>query len=198
MQGVIEFDTARLRMRQWRAADRGPFAAINADPIVMEHFPSPLTREQSDATVDHCERFLGEHGWGPWAAEIKATGELIGFVGLNIPSNDLPVSPCVEVLWRLARTHWNHGYATEAARGALYIGFEVAQLEQIVAFTVIANHRSQSVMKRLGMTRDADTFEHPSIPAGHALRSHCNFRLTRENWRTGQIGQPPSIARFGA
>ena len=182
MKAPIEFETQRLLLRQWRGTDREPFAALNADPIVMEHFPAALTREQSDATADRCERLIAERRWGPWAAETKATGDFIGCVGLHIPRDDLPISPCVEILWRLARSHWNQGLATEAARGALQIGFEVVQLTEIVSFTVPSNTRSRAVMERLGMQMDAATFEHPGVPAGHALRTHCNYRLSRDRW----------------
>lgn len=182
MSAPIEFETQRLLLRQWRIADREPFAALNADPIVMAHFPAPLARQQSNAMADGCEQVIAARGWGPWATEIKATGEFIGCVGLDIPRDDLPVSPCVEILWRLARTHWRQGFATEAARGALRIGFEVLKLPKIVAFTVPSNTRSRAVMERLGMQMDAASFEHPGLPVGHALRKHCNYRLSRDNW----------------
>lgn len=182
MNAPIGFETQRLLSRQWRAADREPFAALNADPVVMAHFPAPLTREKSDAMADFCERLIAERGWGAWAIEVKATGEFIGCVGLNVPRDDLPVSPCVEILWRLAHAHWSRGFATEAARGALHIGFEVLKLPEIVAFTVPSNTRSRAVMERLGMQMDAATFEHPGVPEGHALRTHCNYRLSRDRW----------------
>jgi RimJ/RimL family protein N-acetyltransferase len=182
MHAPIEFETPRLLLRQWKAADREPFAALNADPNVMAHFPAPLTREESDALADRCERLIAERRWGAWATEIKATGEFIGFVGLHIPQDDLPISPCVEILWRLAQAYWRQGFATEAARGALHIGFEVLRLPEIVSFTVPSNTRSRAVMKRLGMQMDAATFEHPGVPVGHALRTHCNYRLSRDGW----------------
>lgn len=121
-------------------------------------------------------------GGGAWATEIKETGELIGCVGLNIPRDDLPVSPCVEILWRLARAYWRQGFATEAARGALHIGFEALGLREIVSFTVPSNARSRAVMECLGMQMDTDTFEHPGVPDGHVLRTHCNYRLSRDSW----------------
>jgi RimJ/RimL family protein N-acetyltransferase len=182
MSTPIELETTRLRLRQWRPSDREPFAALNADPVVMAHFPTQLTREDSDALADRCERLIAERGWGAWATEIKATGEFIGYVGLHIPRDDLPLSPCVEILWRLARTHWGQGFATEAARGALRIGFEVLSLPDIVSFTVPANTRSRAVMERLGMQMDAATFEHPALPVGHALRTHVSYRLSRDRW----------------
>ena len=182
MNVPIELETQRLLLRQWKAEDRVPFAALNADPVVMTYFPTSLTREKSDAMADYCERFIAEHGWGPWAIELKATGEFVGSVGLSIPRADLPISPCVEILWRLAQAHWHKGFATEAARAALHVGFEVVRLPEIVSFTVPANTRSRVVMERLGMRMDPSTFEHPGIPAGHVLRTHCSYRLSRESW----------------
>lgn len=189
MTGSIEFETQRLMLRQWTAADRAPFAALNADPIVMAHFPARLTPEESDAIADRCEHLIAERGWGAWATTLKATGEFIGIVGLSIPQADLPVSPCVEILWRLARAYWRQGFATEAARGALHTGFEVLGLKEIVAFTVPSNARSRGVMERLGMRMDAATFEHPSVPQGHALRTHCIYRLSRDSWLSSRLAE---------
>jgi RimJ/RimL family protein N-acetyltransferase len=189
MNAPIEFETQRLLLRQWRAADREPLAALNADPIVMAHFPAPLTREESDAMADRCERLIADRRWGVWATEIKATGEFIGVVGLHIPQDDLPISPCVEILWRLARAHWRKGFATEAARGALQIGFEVLGLPEIVSFTVPSNTRSRAVMERLGMQMDVATFEHPGVPAGHIHRTLCNYRLSRDSWFSTKSGE---------
>jgi RimJ/RimL family protein N-acetyltransferase len=196
MNAPIEFETQRLLLRQWRAADREPLAALNADPIVMAHFPARLTRAESDAMADLCERLIADRGWGAWATEIKATGQFIGFVGLHIPQDDLPVSPCVEILWRLARAHWRKGFATEAARGALHIGFEVLRLSEIVSFTVPSNTRSRAVMERLGMQMDAATFEHPGVPVGHVLRTHCNYRLSRETWFSNKLGENSRVYRL--
>ena len=196
MNAPIEFETQRLLLRQWRAADREPFAALNADPIVMAHFPARLTRAESDAMADLCERLIADRGWGAWATEIKATGHFIGFVGLHIPQDDLPVSPCVEILWRLAPAHWRKGFATEAARGALHIGFEVLRLSEIVSFTVPSNTRSRAVMERLGMQMDAATFEHPGVPVGHVLRTHCNYRLSRETWFSNKLGENSRVCRL--
>jgi RimJ/RimL family protein N-acetyltransferase len=179
---IIEIETERLRLRQWRMSDREPFAALNADARVMEFFAVPLTREGSDAMVDRCRGLIEERGWGLWAAEIKHSGAFAGFVGLHIPVPVLPCSPCVEIGWRLAFEHWGHGYASEAAAAALQVGFETLDLPEIVSFTAIRNKRSIAVMQRLGMLRDPDTFEHPSVPPGSCLREHCLYRLPRERW----------------
>ena len=178
MPNLIESATERLILRQWRSSDRAPFAELNADPRVMEFFPSQLTREQSDALADRCEAFIRKHGWGLWAVELKRDGTFIGYVGLYIPTIPLPFSPCTEVGWRLAYDYWGYGFATEAAREALRIGFEELGLAEIVSFTSIANRRSRAVMERLGM-RESELFEHPSVPVGNALRASCVYRLRR-------------------
>jgi len=177
MADLIEFETERLRLRQWLPADREPFAALNSDSRVMEFFPSFLTRAESDAMADRCQSLIKERGWGFWAAEYKATREFIGFVGLHTPSTELPFSPCVEVGWRLAFQHWGKGFATEAASEALRVGFHLLHLREIVSFTTLGNRRSRAVMERLGMW-ESGTFEHPHVPESSGLRQHCLYRLS--------------------
>jgi RimJ/RimL family protein N-acetyltransferase len=179
---IIEPRTERLQLRQWLASDRGPFAAMSADPQVMKYFPNTLTRSESDAIGEKCEIAIAERGWGVWAAERLETKEFIGLIGLNIPNAKLPCSPCVEVLWRLARPHWGYGYATEAAVAALKVGFEQLDLQEIVSFAVVGNHRSRDVMKRLGMIDTGETFAHPDVPESSPLREHCLYKISRERW----------------
>ncbi|WP_020563613.1 GNAT family N-acetyltransferase [Methylosarcina fibrata] len=181
MAELIEFETERLRLRQWKPTDREPFAMLNADSRVMEFFPSPLTRTESDAMADRCQSLISERGWGFWVAETKEASQFIGFVGLHIPVAELPFSPCIEIGWRLAFQYWGKGFATEAAKGALHVGFELLGLTEIVSFTTVQNIRSRAVMERLGM-RATSTFEHPSVPIGSPLREHCLYQLSREQW----------------
>ena len=182
MARIIEFDTPRLRLRQWREVDRDPFAALNADPVVMEFFPATLSREASDASIDAWQAQLAERGWSNWAVEVRDTEAFIGFVGLSIPWRVLSFSPCVEIGWRLARAHWGKGFATEAARGALRVGFEDLALPEIVSFTTLLNLKSRAVMERIGMRNAHEDFEHPGVPPGHPQRMHCLYRLRREQW----------------
>lgn len=171
--------TERLLLRQWQERDLEPFAELNADPEVMRYFPAVLTREQSDAVVATIRRAIEDHGWGLWAVEVIDGPGFIGFVGLNEPNFDAHFTPAVEVGWRLAREHWGHGYATEAAQAALDFGFEELALDEIVAMVGTGNRRSQRVAERLRMTCDrADDFDHPRVPEG-PLRRHMLYRLGR-------------------
>ncbi|NVI86020.1 GNAT family N-acetyltransferase [Actinomadura sp. BRA 177] len=173
-----------MLLRRWTEADREPFAALNADPEVMEHFPAPLTRAESDAMVDRIEARFAESGFGWWALEVAGTGEFIGFTGLSVPRFDAHFTPAVEIGWRLARSAWGHGYATEAAFRALSYAFDEAHLDEVVSFTSAPNLKSQAVMKRIGMTYDpSDDFEHPLVPEGHRLRRHVLYRLTTTAWK---------------
>jgi ribosomal-protein-alanine N-acetyltransferase len=145
-----ELETPRLLLRRWRPEDREPFAALNADPEVMEHFPAPLRRGESDALAARIEAGFERRGFGLWAVEVRESAEFIGFVGLDVPQFEAPFMPAIEVGWRLARPAWGHGYATEAARAALAFGFERLELDEVVAMTAVGNSRSRAVMERLG------------------------------------------------
>lgn len=186
MATLIEFKTARVRLRSWREADRAPFAALNADPAVMEFFPSLQSRATSDASIDTWQAQFASQGWSNWAAEHLETGEFIGFVGLSVPRRPLPCSPCVEIGWRLAKAFWGQGLASEAARGALRVGFLRLALPEVVACTALGNLRSRAVMERIGMRDAHEDFEHPGVPEGHALRRHCLYRIPRAQWNQCQ------------
>lgn len=177
---MTELCTSRLLLRHWREEDRAPWAAMNADPEVMQHFPATLTAEQSDAFVDGVGATLEERGWGLWAVEEIATGRFLGFTGLNVPRFEAHFTPAVEIGWRLRRDAWGSGFATEAARGVLTVAFDDLELDELVSFTAVPNERSQAVMRRIGMTHDpADDFDHPLLDAGSPLRRHVLHRLRR-------------------
>lgn len=180
---LIEFETERLRLRQWRDSDLAPFAALAADPLVMEYLLQLPTRADSDALAERIKTRIADNGWGLWAVEDKASGEFIGFTGLNVPVAELPFSPCVEIGWRFVRQAWGKGIASEAARGALQVGFDRLGLDEIVAFTAVGNLRSAAVMERIGMHEDvAGAFDHPAVPEGHALVRHRLYRISRAAW----------------
>lgn len=119
--------------------------------------------------------------------ERKEAGELIGFIGLSVPKRQLPFSPCVEIGWRLKRSAWGKGYATEGAKECLRIGFERLGLTEIVSFTTLTNLPSRRVMERIGMTNSNADFEHPAVPEGNPLRPHCLYKISRAQWTQSDV-----------
>ena len=180
---MARLTTPRLRLRPWRESDVEPFVALNADPAVAEFLDGPIEREESEEMVARIQRHFREHGFGLWAVEVIGETEFVGFVGLSYPRFEAPFTPCVEIGWRLAAEHWHKGYAVEAAHAALAYGFQEADLDEIVSFTVPENRPSRRVMERIGMTRDPrEDFLHPALPEGHPLRMHVLYRISRASW----------------
>ncbi|HTX62127.1 MAG TPA: GNAT family N-acetyltransferase [Acidimicrobiales bacterium] len=191
--------TERIVLRSWSRRDKAPFARMNANREVMEHFPSALTRRQSDALADRFQAGIDERGWGGWVVERREDGAFLGFVGLVPVSFEASFTPAVEVGWRLDRSHWGRGYATEGARAALDYAFGKLGLERVVSFTACTNRRSEAVMIRIGMTR-VDEFDHPRLPLGHRLRRHVLYEVRPPAERQGDLpfgartGQPVTSA----
>jgi ribosomal-protein-alanine N-acetyltransferase len=191
--------TERLILRPWREEDLPAFAALNADPRVMEFLPKCLERAESDALAEHIAAHLRRHGFGLWAVEVPGVAPFIGFVGLEAPSFEAHFTPCLEVGWRLAFVQWGRGYATEAARRVLAHGFGPLGRAEIVSFTTRGNRRSRAVMERLSMRHDpADDFLHPTLPEGHPQRPHVLYRLDRRAFVAAQSGGELSDAGWSS
>lgn len=195
MSAVPELRTERLLLRGWREEDRTPFAALNADPAVVEHLLGPLDRAASDAFVDRIEAHWKAHGWGLWAVEVPGVARFIGYVGLwPLP---LDLDPPVEIGWRLATAHWGRGYASEAASACLPVAFESLNLPRLHSITVPQNRRSVAVMERIGMSRvPGGDFDHPRVDRAthpHLVR-HVLYRLDRDAWirAQGSSTTPPA------
>jgi RimJ/RimL family protein N-acetyltransferase len=177
---LIELRTPRLLLRGWRDEDADRYAVLNADRAVMEHFPSVLSREESDASMERIRAGFAERGWGFWVVEIPGETEFAGVLGLSAPRFAAHFTPCVEIGWRLDPRFWGKGYATEGARESMRFGFETLQLDEIVSMTVPGNVRSRAVMERLGMSRDPkEDFDHPLLLSGHPLQRHVLYRIQR-------------------
>ena len=169
--------TRRLILRRWLPGDLEPFAAMNADPRMMEYFPKLLAREESDAMADRLQKQFDEKGFGLWAVEIPGAAPFAGFIGLTTTRFEARFTPCVEVAWRLSAESWGHGYATEGAAAALDFAFQTLRLNEVVSMTVPENHRSRRVMEKLGMVHDVDgDFDHPLLPPGHRFSRHVLYR----------------------
>ena len=175
--------TERLILRPWLEEDLEPFAELNADPRVMEYFPSVKSFEETAEEFGLIRGGFDSFGWGFWAASLIEGDKFIGFIGLKNVGFQAHFTPAVEIGWRLAYEYWGKGYATEGAKASLKYGFETLNLDEIVSFTPTQNKKSANVMKKIGMTHNPeDDFDHPRLAEGHALRRHVLYRLKRSDW----------------
>ena len=145
--------TPRLRLRHWRETDGAAFAALHADPDVMQDMGGPIGRDESDRKFDRYREAWERCGYGRWAVETHA-GDFLGYVGVMPHSGTHPLGPHSEIGWRLNRRAWGQGYASEAARTALSDVFARTDLAEVVSYTAADNRRSQAVMARLRLHRD--------------------------------------------
>jgi RimJ/RimL family protein N-acetyltransferase len=170
--------TSRLLLRPWRKTDLAAMATINADERVMQHFPS--TQDEA-----HTKGFMGrqslqqqERGYCFFAAELLATQEVIGFIGLSYLDKDVSFAPCVEIGWRLHPDTWGKGLAPEGAAACLEFGFQEIGLTEIYAETPLVNLPSQRVMEKLGMER-FQTFKHPELGDYPEIEECVVYRVLR-------------------
>lgn len=182
MSKIVELKTKRLILRQWKDEDLTDFFRLNSDPEVMEYLPKILNNEESDNLAKKIIDLITANGWGFWAVETLSDNSFIGFVGLHEPQYDLPVKPCTEIGWRMARKYWGNGYATEAGNASLEFAFNNLQLNEVYSFTSVANMKSQAVMERLQLVNTHSNFDHPSIPDDSQYREHVLYKIDKKSW----------------
>ncbi len=182
MTEIIELKTGRLRLRQWKQEDYPAFAKLNADPEVMKYYPEMLNEKDSNDMAQRFEALLAYRGWGFWVVEKLDEKKFMGFVGLHEPTYDLPITPCVEIGWRLAKEYWGYGYASEAAKASLAVAFKKLDLPEVYSFTSVLNKKSQAVMEKLGMVNMKQNFDHPMIPKDSPLREHVLYKIDKQGW----------------
>ena len=148
---VYRLETERLRLREWLPEDREPLAAMNADRRVMEFFPHPLSRAESDAFFDRIVAEWAESGRGLYAVERRGDGRLIGLTGLHRAAFEASFTPCIEIGWRFVAEVWGQGYATEAAQACRQYAFETLGADEVCSIIRDTNTASQQVALRNGM-----------------------------------------------
>ena len=176
MNSKIFIETERLYLRQWQVTDAAMYILMNLDKEVMKFFPSVLNAEQSIAHIARMTEQITQNGYGLFAVERKDDHSFIGFTGFSHPTFDAWFTPCTEIGWRIAKEHWNHGFATEAAKACLEFGFKKLPLKEIFSFTSVHNKRSEQVMKKIGMQKLVE-FDHPSLQDGHYLQKHVLYKI---------------------
>lgn len=175
MSRLIYFETERLLARDYLPSDYAPFSVMNADKDVMKYFPSILTKEESNALIARNQAELTSFGYGLFAIEEKSSGEFIGFIGFHKATFEADFTPCIEIGWRLRKSFWNQGYATEGALRALAFAKEETSIAEIYSFTAALNKPSEQVMKKINLTKIA-TFEHPALIDGDPLKPHVLYK----------------------
>ena len=150
--------TERLILRRWEPADAEPMAAVNRDPEVTELLNRPLDEAGVAGFYDLMNEHWRVHGYGPWAVQLRGPrddGPFLGFAGLaHVPPFLAAAGDCPELGWRLSRSAWGRGYATEAALAARDDAFGRLGLSAIISIIHPDNHRSERVAIKLGMHRD--------------------------------------------
>ena len=182
--------TDRMILRPWRDEDYAPFYTMSSDPRVYEHLPPFADKTASDAFANRLREDFSRRGWGFWVLEHKESGLFMGIAGMHEPGPEFGVGrPCVEIGWRLAPEFWGKGLATEAARAVMRFAFTELQLDELVSFTAVANHRSFALMERLGMEREKE-FEMLVFPPDDPKRQSYLYALPRHKWL--QLNTPPA------
>jgi RimJ/RimL family protein N-acetyltransferase len=192
----VKLETDRLVLRQWEERDRDPFAALNADPDVFRYLRpggTPLTHEQSDDQFDRFVRHWDEHGFGLFSAEDRELGRSIGFVGLAVPTFLPEVLPAVEIGWRLERSAWGRGLATEGATAVLAWGFGPLGLDRVVSIRHRDNDASRRVMEKLGLVPWRETV-HPEHGIPLVVHEGRRAVLLRDLSEQAQPRRPTSSA----
>ena len=173
------FTSERLGFRNWVMEDLSEFSEINQDDNVMEYFPAKLSKDETKQFIIRLQDHYKEFGHNFYAVELLTNKELIGFIGLADTRMNLDFTPCKEIGWRLKRSTWNKGLATEGAKRVLEYGFNDLNINEIVSFTAKVNLKSEHIMKKIGMTKVKE-FVHPKIDANHVLNPHVLYKIERD------------------
>ena len=181
-----QLETPRLPLRRWEEGDRAPFAAMNADPVVMRFYPAPYSRQQSDEAIDRYLAAFEKVGFSFFAAISRENGAFAGTIGLQTLRDEIPnlPQPSVEIGWRLTQASQGRGLATEGALAIINFAFNQLALDEVVAITALPNQPSRRVMEKVGMTyRPEFDFNHPRVPAGHPYERHALYSLRNPNFQ---------------
>lgn len=166
---VYIFESKRLGFRAWLDSDIPAMTAISADPEVMQYFPGTYDLAHTKRFIGEMQVHFKEHGYCYYAVDELASGEFIGFIGLKWITMNFEPSSFTDIGWRLKRSCWGKGYATEGATRCLEFGHEKLGLHRIYAIAPAVNLPSIHVMKKAGMKFNQE-FDHPLLLDNERLR----------------------------
>ncbi|WP_310467323.1 GNAT family N-acetyltransferase [Sphingomonas sp.] len=179
----IVAETARLRLRGWRARDRAEFVRRLNTPAVMRWLGGVQDEAFYVTAFDRIDGYQREFGHTLWIVERIADEALLGFCGLkrvNSPGAGA-LTREFEVGWRLREDAWGQGFAKEAAIASLDLAFDRFGAEHVVALTVAGNTDSQGLMHRLGMQRRED-LDYTDPRFGPELNPTIIYRIDAAEW----------------
>ncbi|WP_323789813.1 GNAT family N-acetyltransferase [Psychroserpens sp.] len=175
------FKSERLGFRNWNDSDLDEFANLNADLDVMEYFPKPLTRTETSDFIKRLRTHYETFGYSYFATDIIETGELIGFIGLAYQEYKTEFTPATDIGWRLKKSAWGNGYATEGAKKCLEFAFKNLNIESVISVFTEKNIKSESIMKKIGMVK-IGTFNHPKLKAFPQYEKCICYKIDKDSW----------------
>jgi RimJ/RimL family protein N-acetyltransferase len=174
------FYSDRLAFRQWRKTDIDEMSLINSDKDVMEFFPNTQSFKETREFVERMQKHYNEKSFCYFAVEISKSNEFIGFVGMSVPRIEFDFSPCIDLGWRLKKSAWGNGYATEAASACINYAFENLDIEELVAMAPKINTKSIHVMEKIGMTH-VKNFKHPLLKSYPTLEECVLYKIYKKH-----------------
>jgi RimJ/RimL family protein N-acetyltransferase len=176
------FKSERLGFRNWSKKDLTEFTKINADFEVMEYFPKPLTKTETSDFIDRLQKHYEKHSYNYFATEVLKTGEFIGFIGLAYQDYKTEFTPATDIGWRLKKSAWGNGYATEGAKRCLEFAFNELNLEKIISVFTEKNVKSEHVMKKIGMEK-IGAFNHPKLKDHPEYEKCICYEIHKNKWQ---------------
>lgn len=176
------FKSERLGFRNWINEDLQEFSKLNADSEVMEHFPTLLSKNETAEFIQRLQLHYKKNGYNYFATEVLETGEFIGFIGLALQVYESDFNPATDIGWRLKKSAWGKGFATEGAKRCLKYAFNELKLERVISTCTKNNSKSEKVMSKLGMVRKK-VFNHPKLKKYPAFEKCIWYEITKNSWQ---------------
>ena len=172
------FTSERLGFRNWNHIDLEELVELNSDEMVMEHFPKTLTENEVGELIKSLKKHFALNGFTYYATEIKETGTFVGMIGLALQEYKTAYTPAIDIGWRLKRSTWGRGYATEGAKRCLEFAFNELALNTIISVCTIQNRKSENVMRKIGMKKIGE-FNHPNMIHHPDYEKHLCYEISK-------------------